>query len=382
MSTSWEMLDWAGRALRLVPHEDRRILVSPPRLVARFLRFAGVRHAGLAGHERADAIEARDPELVTLVLDLFRLLGRFYFRLEVEGVDNVPAKGPALLVGNHNGGLLPSDGFLTALAIHDRYGKSRALYALVHDFILEDEVLRSYAQRLGMLRASQGSARRAFDAGHMVLVYPGSDLDAFRPFSERGRVVLGGRKGFLKLALRAGVPIVPVVSAGTHEQLVVLSRGDRLAKALHAHAWARTEVLPIVLALPWGLTSGFVPYIPLPAQTTIAFGAPIAWPDLGPEAAEDAAVLERCYVEVEARMQAMLDELSRGRRFLLGRRRFASARRSVWGTRPDRLAEDARPLRAEVLDERRVVGGGHRVPLGGKGVEELHLGGGEPLARL
>ena len=55
-----------------------------------------------------------------------------------------------------------------------------------------------------------------------------------------------------------------------------------------------------MLALPWGLTSGFVPYLPLPAQTTLAFGSPITWPELGPEDAERPEVLERCYREVEA----------------------------------------------------------------------------------
>lgn len=320
MSAALDTYDWVRRARRLIPREERKVLLSPPRLVARFLRFARKRHAGQAGHATADDIRKRDPELVTLLLDLYRLLGRYWFRLEVEGVDNVPVTGPALLVGNHSGAFIPSDAFFAGLAIHDRFGPERAMFALAHDFLFEDPLLRSYAQRLGMLRAGYDGARHAFDAGHMVLVYPGSDLDTFRSFKDRARVVLGGRKGFLKLALRAGVPIVPLVSAGPHEQLVVLSRGDRIAKMLHAHAWARTEVMPLVLSVPWGLTSGFVPYIPLPAQTTVAFGEPIRWPDLGPDAADDPVVLERCYAEVEGRMQAILDRLYEGRRFLLGKK--------------------------------------------------------------
>jgi len=316
-----DLASWIVRARRLVPREDRAVLLSPPRLVARFMRFAWRRrhHTDV----RADASDPslRDPELVSLFLDLFRLVGKWYFRLRVEGVENVPAAGPVLLVGNHNGAFVPSDGFFTALAIHDRHGPGRAVYALAHDFIYEDPLLRSYALRLGILRAGHDSARRAFRSGGTVLVYPGSDLDTFRPFRDRDRIVLGGRKGFLALALRAGVPIVPVVSVGTHEQLIVLTRGDRLARVFHAHAWARSEVLPIVLSLPWGVTSGFVPYIPLPAQTTIAFGPPLRWPELGPEDADRPEVLERCYREVEARMQEMLDRLSEGRRFLLGKRR-------------------------------------------------------------
>ncbi len=313
-----ETIDWVRRARRVIPREDRRVLLSPPRLVARFARFALARHAGRAGSSSADDVRARDPELVEALLDLYRVLAKYYFRLRVSGVENVPETGPVLLVGNHNGGLLPSEGFFTALAIYERYGVTRAVYALAHDFIFEDPLLRRYAARLGMLRAKHESAHHAFAVGACVIVYPGSDLDTFRTFRDRNRVVLGGRKGFLKLALRERVPIVPVVTAGAHEQLIVLSRGDKLARLLHAHAWARTEVLPIVLSFPWGLTSGFVPYLPLPAQASLAFGAPMSWPDLGPSDADNPTVLDRCYREVEARMQCMLDELSAGRHFLVG----------------------------------------------------------------
>jgi len=312
-----ETSDWLERARRLVPRDDRRVLLNPPRLVARFLRYMLRRRRGIAGGTLSDDPAARDPELVTLVLDLFRWLGEHYFRFHVEGVERVPA-GPVLLVGNHNGGLLPSEGFFTALAIHDQFGPERAVYALAHDFLFEDPTLRRYAARMGVLRAGHASAHRAFAGGHAVLVYPGSDLDTFRSYRDRNKIVLGGRTGFIKLALREQVPIVPVVTAGTHEQLIVLTRGDRLAHLLHTHAWARTEVLPLVLAVPWGLTLGFVPYLPLPAQTTQVFLPPLRWPELGPETAESPEVVARCYRDVELAMQAALDRITSGRRFLRG----------------------------------------------------------------
>jgi 1-acyl-sn-glycerol-3-phosphate acyltransferase len=313
-----EVIDWFERARRLIPADDRKILLSPPRLAARFARFAIQRWRGKVGGLASDRIGALDTELLVLFSDLWHALGKYYFRLRVEGVDNVPAKGPVLLVGNHSGGLLPSEGFFTSMAIRDRFGIDRDIYALAHDFLFEDPTLRRYAARLGILRAGHDSAQHAFAAGACVLVYPGSDMDTFRPFRDRNRVVLAGRKGFVKLALRAGVPIVPVVTAGTHEQLVVLSRGDQLARRLHAHTWARTEVLPIVLALPWGLTSGFLPYLPLPTQTTQSFLPAMRWPELGPDSADVPADVERCYHEVETAMQAELDRITHGRRLLRG----------------------------------------------------------------
>ncbi len=333
-----ELAEWSAHMHRLIPTRDLAILLNPPRLIARFSKFVLHRARGNAAHATADDVRTRDPELVVTMLELARWFGRHYFRLRIEGVEDMPASGPVLLVGNHNGGFLPSDGFFTSLAILDRFGPERAMYALGHDFLFEDPVLRRYALRLGILRAGHLSAHHAFEAGGCVLVYPGSDLDTFRPFRDRDRIVLGGRTGFLELALREQVPIVPIVSTGTHEQFIVLARGDRLSKRLHAHRWTRAEVLPLVFSVPWGITSGFFPYLPLPAQTTVSFLPPLRWPELGPEAANDPRALARCYLEVETAMQTELDRLSVGRRPWLGQkvtppRAAPTPRREIPGAR-------------------------------------------------
>ena len=283
-------------------------------------RLANLARHGLAHVDRhpGDDPAARDPEVVAVLLDAVRVLARRYFRWQVRGLDQVPPTGPALLVGNHCGGMINTEAYLTFLAIWDHLGPERAVHSLAHDILFAEPFVGDLVGRFGALRAAHGSAERAFDAGRLVLVYPGSDLDACRSWADRKRVHLGRRDGFVRLALRAQVPIVPVLAAGAHEQWVVLTRGDGLARRLDLKRWLRTEACPIVLAAPWGLTSGFLPYIPLPAQVTLAFGPPIRWPDLGPDAAQDPATVARCREEVRAAMQGLLDELYVGRRPFVG----------------------------------------------------------------
>lgn len=311
------MLDWFSRARRQIPLSDLFTIGTPVGFAGKLAAYA----LGLnRDHVPADDPTARDPEFVGLVVDAFRALGKPYFRWTVRGIENVPASGPALLVGNHCGGLINTEAFVTFTAIWDRLGPSRVLHGLAHDVLFDDATMRRYAVKFGALRAGHESAHKAFAAGNLVLVYPGSDLDSFRPWSRRNHIELGERKGFMRLALREQVPIVPVVAAGVQEQFLVLTRGDRIARLLRTKSWARTEVFPIVLSVPWGLTSGFLPYIPLPSQTSLAFGEPLRWPDLPPEAADDPAQVDACRKQVKERMQALLDEQAVGRVPWVGQR--------------------------------------------------------------
>jgi 1-acyl-sn-glycerol-3-phosphate acyltransferase len=315
--------DWYARARRVIDGRDL-LLLTPVGVVSLLADFARQRLSGQARPAVSDEVGDFDPELVEVAADLFRALARYYFRLEVSGVEHVPLEGPALLVGNHNGAVLPLDTVFTALAVYDHTrarGAARLVRTLGHDSVFSHRALAGYARRLGAVRASPPAAEALLRKGELGLVYPGSDWEACRTFGERHRIILAGRRGFLRLALRTGVPIVPVVSVGTHEQLLIVTRGERLARALRLHKLMRSDTFPLALSLPWGLNSALLPYLPLPAQTSLSFGAPLRFPDVTPEQADDEAVLDRCYAVVETQMQAMLDELSRDRIPFLGRLR-------------------------------------------------------------
>lgn len=305
---TFDFQEWLSRAAKYYPLSDMGIL-TPPGFVAAALKYFVAPDRNLP----AEDLSKRDPEYLRVMMDLTRYLGEKYFRWQCSGVEHVPASGRALLVGSHNGGLITFDSLLTMLAVWEHHGPDRAVYALSHDVLHSNAMLRRHAAQAGVLRANHSGAEKALQNEHAVLVYPGSDLDATRPFVDRYKIELGGRKGFLKLALRTGVPIVPVVSVGTHEQWIVLTRGDGIAEALQLKRLLRVEVFPIVLSFPWGITSGFIPYFPFPAQTSVRFGPAISWPELDASSAEDPAVLDRCYEQVVNAMQLEMDELSRGR---------------------------------------------------------------------
>ena len=227
----------------------------------------------------------------------------------MRGLERVP-RGPALFVGNHNGGLNPVDG-LFLVHYYRRFGYDRPIYILAHDILFRLPRVARVLESVGIVPARRDSARRLLEAGHKVLVFPGGDIENLRPFAERRRVVLGGRQGFARLALKTDVPIVPVVGAGNHETLVVLAQGRRIARAIGADRLARVHSIPLIFALPWGLLFGpmaAIPYLPLPAKITVQIGHPIlpaAWEDMN----QPDLLADRLYLQVEQVMQYMLDEL-------------------------------------------------------------------------
>jgi 1-acyl-sn-glycerol-3-phosphate acyltransferase len=217
---------------------------------------------------RAD-LDERDPDFIRERLPMMWLLASIWFRAEVRGLGNIPDSGPVLLVGNHSGGNLTPDTTVFTLAFSTYFGVERAFYQLAHNLVLSMPGL-GQLRKFGTVAASQANARRALGSGAALLVYPGGDYEVHRPSWKRNRVDFGGRKGFIRLALEQNVPVVPVVSIGGQETALFLSRGERLARLLALDKMFRLKVLPISLALPWGLNVGdMLGHVPLPAKITV-----------------------------------------------------------------------------------------------------------------
>jgi 1-acyl-sn-glycerol-3-phosphate acyltransferase len=250
-----------------------------------------------------------DPEFVRSVLPMIKLAD-WYFNAELRGWRNLPESGPFLLVANHSGGALPIDPWPFYVRWFEEHDGERPLYSLTYDLDFSNPTIGSRLRRMGMIPASHENARRAFDRGSPVLVFPGGDYEVFRPWSERNKIVFGGRKGFVRLALSAGVPIVPMTIHGAHESTFVITRGSDLAQKIGLER-LHIKVMPVIWNIPFGITPGSIPTVQLPAKVTVQIGQPIAWPEIGPEDASDEEILQRCYDEVTGTMQANLDELDR-----------------------------------------------------------------------
>ncbi len=217
---------------------------------------------------RAD-LDERDPDYIRENLPLMWLAASIYFRGEVRGLGNIPDSGPVLLVGNHSGGNLTPDTILFTLAFSTFFGVERPFYQLAHNLVLAMPTLGSL-RKFGTVAASRSNARKALESGAALLVYPGGDYEVHRPSWQRNRVDFDGREGFIRLALEQDVPIVPVVSIGGQETALFLTRGGGLARLLRVDRLFRLKVLPISIALPWGLNVGdMFGHIPLPAKITI-----------------------------------------------------------------------------------------------------------------
>jgi 1-acyl-sn-glycerol-3-phosphate acyltransferase len=263
------------------------------------------------GRIPAADLDERDPDYIRDTLPRLWLLSSLYFRGEVRGLGNIPETGPVLMVGNHSGGNLTPDTHVFTLAFCAYFGVERPFYQLAHNLVLSMPGL-GFLRRYGTVAASPDNARKALESGAALLVYPGGDHEVHRPSWERHMVDFDGRTGFIRLALEHNVPIVPVVSVGGQETALFLSRGKGLAKGLGLDRALRLKVLPISLALPWGLNVGdMLGHVPLPAKITVEALPPIHLRDeFGPD--PDVAEVNDHVLRL---MQDTLDALGAERRF-------------------------------------------------------------------
>ncbi|MFD6420921.1 lysophospholipid acyltransferase family protein [Streptomyces sp. NPDC060198] len=241
-----------------------------------------------------------DEELTDQVLmSLLRPLADKYFRVEVKGIENIPADGGALVVANHSG-TLPLDGLMLQVAVHDHHPAERHLRLLAADLVFRLPVVNELARKAGHTLACAEDAQRLLERGEIVGVMPEGFKGLGKPFGDRYKLQRFGRGGFVSTALRAGVPIVPCSIVGAEEIYPMLGNAKTVARLLGF------PYFPVTPTFPW---LGPLGMVPLPTKWTIQFGEPIPTDGYPPEAAEDPMLMFNLTDQVREQIQHTLYKL-------------------------------------------------------------------------
>jgi 1-acyl-sn-glycerol-3-phosphate acyltransferase len=241
-----------------------------------------------------------DRELTDQVLmSLLRPLYEKYFRVEVKGIENIPAEGGALVVANHSG-VVPLDGLMMQVAVHDRHPAGRHLRLLAADLVFMLPVVNELARKAGHTLACAEDAERLLRGGEVVGVMPEGFKGIGKPFGDRYRLQRFGRGGFVSTALRAGVPIVPCSIVGAEEIYPMVGNAKTVARLLGL------PYFPLTPTFPW---LGPLGAVPLPTKWTIQFGKPIETREYPAEAAEDPMLMFNLTDQVREEIQHTLYKL-------------------------------------------------------------------------
>jgi 1-acyl-sn-glycerol-3-phosphate acyltransferase len=272
---------------------------------------------GLAGWvaERAGDwdLEVETSKLMESQKYFWNPLMDYWFRMEIEGWDRIP-EPPALLIGIHSGAPFVWDAWTVGIQWWRRFGEDRILHGTAHDMLMATPLIRSYFRKMGVLPAAPDSIASALAAGRDVALWPGGEVDSLRPWAKRDEAVLAGRKGFVRMAIQAQVPIVPIATVGGPDSMPVLFSGRKLARALKLDQIARLKMFPIGIQAPWGLSPSILPEFPLPTKIRTAFMEPV-FLDKDPEMAKDEDYVTYKYEEVRQAIQDGMTALARRRRF-------------------------------------------------------------------
>jgi len=238
-----------------------------------------------------------DPAVVEALRPIFQFLYYDYWRVEVQGIENIPAKGRCLLVANHSG-MLPYDGAMLTVACLNEHHAHRSVRFLIEDFVYHFPFMGTIMSRLGAVRACPENATWLLKKNQVVLVFPEGVKGLGKLYDERYQLKRFGRGGFIKLAIKTNTPIVPVSIIGAEEIHPLIWKSSILAKAMGV------PYLPVTPTFPW---LGPLGLIPLPTKWKIEVGKPISFDRYKPSQSEDGLLVQKKTEEIRQKIQTMVN---------------------------------------------------------------------------
>ena len=239
-----------------------------------------------------------------VLIPALRPLFRNWFRVDVSGIEHIPAHGAALVVANHSG-TVALDAVMTAVAVHDEHPGQRQLRMLGGDLVFRAPLIGELARKGGSTLARTEDVERLFAAGELVGVWPEGYKGVGKPFRERYQLQRFGRGGFVSAALRAGVPIIPCSIVGAEEIYPILGNAKVLARLFGL------PYFPLTPTFPW---LGPLGAVPLPSKWLIDFGPPVRTDGYGADAADDPMLVFNLTDQIRETIQQNLYQLLLRRR--------------------------------------------------------------------
>ena len=262
--------------------------------LARFLAFLRRR---VSGDYVVDEYGFDQEVTERFLMTALRPIAQKWFRIEVRGVDNIPAEGGALVVSNHSG-TIPVDGLMTMVSIHDHTG--RFLRPLGADLVFKMPIVSKMARKGGTTLACNEDAERMLRAGELVGVWPEGFKGIGKPYAERYKLQRFGRGGFVSAALRTGVPIIPLSVVGAEEIYPLVGNIPGLARVLG---------IPYIPITPFFPLLGPLGLVPLPSKWLLEFGEPIRTDEFDAGAADDPMLVFDVTDQVRETIQSTLYSL-------------------------------------------------------------------------
>jgi len=248
-----------------------------------------------------------DPHVEESARPMLEALCRYYFRVHVDGLEQLPAEGRALMVANRSGAL-PWDGLMLRTAVRMQRPELPPLRWLSEDSVFHYPFLGVFMNRLGAVRACQENAERLLSQDKLVVAFPEGAQGSRKLYRDRYQLQRFGRGGYVKLALKLGAPIIPTAIIGAEDTNPVLASSKVLARLVGR------EHFPITPTFPW---LGPVGLLPAPVKWRISIGEPIELDNYGPEAAEDALLVHRLNEQIRGILQGLLNQGKNARRSVL-----------------------------------------------------------------
>lgn len=239
-----------------------------------------------------------DPQLIELLRPFFEFLYFVYFRVSTKGLGSLPKKGPAILVANHSG-TLPYDGIMINLAVYNENKIRRNVRFLVENFAVDFPLLGNFIRRSGGVRASQENATKLLGKGELIVVFPEGVKGISKTYDDRYKLQRFGRGGYVRLAMRTRVPIVPVAVIGAEEIHPIIWKSKNLVKHLGV------PFFPFTPTFPW---LGPLGLVPLPSKWQIVFGKPVHFSKYAPEDSENEKLVNQISDRIKNSVQRMIQD--------------------------------------------------------------------------